>query len=310
MRIKLPPATLKGRIDWRLERAGVTIAAGNQPNLITNLGLDEFGLEGSTTLERLRLYCAVGEGSAAPAVTDVALGSEVQRQIRASTGAATGGDNGDGTYTMNRVTTYVFAITGAYNLTEIGFAQSSGTGMNIRELFRDGVGDPIVLTVQADDQLTIEHTMSLTGSPGAVAQAITGGYTIAEFDRLGAPVTTHDFASATMRCRNLNDESGSNPAQAGTIYIPGDILQRDVRAYAGTTELERADVPLTLEPYVAGSHTRRRTYEIPTSVLNRTMNRIDVRLLSGWLTIELGANFTKENTHTLDIIIDHSWARG
>lgn len=123
----------------------------------------------------LNQYAAVGTGSTAPAPTQTGLGNEVAR-----TGTVPGGESDQaiyvspGVYDIRRVKEFTESQVGGRNLTEWGFSPVSSAGANLmsRELFRDGNGNPVVLTLDADQRLRLIYTLRITLTP-VTPQAVT-----------------------------------------------------------------------------------------------------------------------------------------
>lgn len=124
------------------------------PNLITNLGMNALG--GTPAFTRMHL----GTGTAAPAFTDVALGTfgvNVLNGLPTLVGANSGSSPYFGTTTM----TWTSAVGGATgNWTEIGISNQNTTGnLRSRALILDGVGSPTVFPVLADEQFQGVYTL-------------------------------------------------------------------------------------------------------------------------------------------------------
>lgn len=138
---------------------GQRLALGGR-NLITDAGMNAIG--NGTTLDALTgaSYLAVGTGNAEPTVADTQLVAELSRTI--SDGGVTAvigeGPNNDYEY---RILTRLFTEGQANgNLAELGFrtgpTPDAGTLFN-RQLFRDDLGAPIVITKTSDEQLRITY---------------------------------------------------------------------------------------------------------------------------------------------------------
>lgn len=144
-----------------------------QHNLVLNQAYDS--LIPQHGLVPLNRYAAVGTGSTAPAPTQTGLVNEVAR-----TGTVPGGESDQvlyispGVYDIRRVKEFTEAQVGGRNLTEWGFSPVSSAGNNLmcRELFRDGNGNPVVLTLDADQRLRLIYTLRITLTP-VTPQAVT-----------------------------------------------------------------------------------------------------------------------------------------
>ena len=121
------------------------------------------------------LYAVVGTGSTAPDPAQTGLVSEVARSNTVPSGESNAAEYvSPGVYNIKRVYEFTEAQVGGRNLTEWGFAPVSTAGGNLmaRELFRDGVGNPVVLTLASDQRLRLIYRYRITLSP-TTAQAVT-----------------------------------------------------------------------------------------------------------------------------------------
>lgn len=120
-------------------------------NLVLDVGLDALY---DTSLNQLTGTVHVGDSSQTPATTDTGLISEVANT--STTDQASSGGSTSPLYS-SRTRRFVFAEGAAQgNLTEVGLSDgaASPTFFN-RQLFRDGNGDPVTVTILADEQLRI-----------------------------------------------------------------------------------------------------------------------------------------------------------
>jgi hypothetical protein len=154
-------------------RVWVPEIEGEQHNLILNQFYDslipQYGFIASSQ------YAAVGTGSTAPDPAQTGLVSEVARSNTVPSGESNAAEYvSPGVYNIRRVYEFTEAQVGERNLTEWGFAPVSTVGGNLmaRELFRDGVGNPVVLTLASDQRLRLIYRYRITLSP-TTAQAVT-----------------------------------------------------------------------------------------------------------------------------------------
>lgn len=181
-------ATLKGSLRWQvLDERGVPevprtpsgVAIGpaegiTQSNLITNYGLNSLAVNRlytivttGTTPAPWRRALAVGTGSTAPAFTDVGLVSEVESA--ASSGAfSSGSTSGLLDTTTNEWVGYfdvtrLITMSADRNLTEFGFRHTlaADSNMAVRELFRDGGGVPITVSLLAGKIIRVDHRIEV-----------------------------------------------------------------------------------------------------------------------------------------------------
>lgn len=158
----------KGKADiWVPEREG------EQHNLILTQFYDslipQYGFIGPSQ------YAAVGTGSTAPDPTQTQLANEIGTSSSPRrTNSVPSGESNDiealatyGEYNIRRVFEFSEAQVGGLNLTEWGFSPvSSYNGpLMTRELFRDGLGNPIVLTLATDQRLRLIYRYKVTVSP-------------------------------------------------------------------------------------------------------------------------------------------------
>jgi len=146
---------------------------GEQHNLILtqfyDLLISQYGFIGSSQ------YAAVGTGSTAPDPTQTQLVNEIGTSAnpRRTNSVPTGESNEiealatPGEYDIRRVLEFTEAQVGGLNLTEWGFSPvSSRNGpLMTRELFRDGLDNPIVLTLDTDQRLRLIYRYKVTVSP-------------------------------------------------------------------------------------------------------------------------------------------------
>jgi hypothetical protein len=104
----------------------------------------------------------VGTDSTPPSVTDAALGSELARTTTQITNSVSRPSSG--TYEFELEREFDFGV-GNGNLTEFGFARGASADMLVRELFRDGGGNPITITKTSAYKLRIKYTLTVTLEP-------------------------------------------------------------------------------------------------------------------------------------------------
>ncbi len=149
-------------------RRWVVDMEAEQHNLILDQAYDS--LIAQSGFLGLSNFAVVGTGSTPPSPTQTGLVSEVARVQRDSSnnnGTYSLGTVQDGVYDIQRVREFTEGEVGNRNLTEWGFSPSSAPGNNlaVRELFRDGNGNPIVITPAADQRLRLIYKMRIALSP-------------------------------------------------------------------------------------------------------------------------------------------------
>lgn len=139
-----------------------------QHNIVLNNAYELMAVHGITLLTR---YAVVGTGSTLPDPSQLALANEVARTIRDDTGSTSGTFSytrvADGVYEQTVVREFLETEVGNRNLTEWGFSPVGTAGGNLmsRELFRDGNGNPIVLSPASDQRLRLIYKTRITLSP-------------------------------------------------------------------------------------------------------------------------------------------------
>lgn len=161
------PLAVSGAVEWAvLDADDHVISEGKCPNMILDGGLEFFCSYGP---KGARGYLAVGTGSAEPVVTQTLLGAEVARTSSPDGLTVTDTFTQDAV-SVTTVTRVVRVVTfaQAYNITEYGFSPTSGanTALAIRELFRDGTGTPVPISVQAGQKIRVTHSLTLVTSVG------------------------------------------------------------------------------------------------------------------------------------------------
>lgn len=145
---------------------GRTRKVGPFKNLITNIGLNRIGTGGIA----LNMY--VGTGGGVPAITDTSMFT-----LRAQTTGTRTAMNPAGAPTYHAIATFVATFDqGATsgNLTEVGVGWNDSPVNSIfsHALIVDGMGNPVTLTVLADEILTVTYILhcytTLTDVTGTV----------------------------------------------------------------------------------------------------------------------------------------------
>lgn len=319
-------ARVSGRTAWALlDEHDREVMTGEHSNLILNGGLDALltnnaveTTSGSNTVNSLfgswRRYLALGTGSAAPDVAQTALSAEVARTDSGGGFEATSGGEIFSTFssTANSMTltsrhVRVHTFSSAYNITEYGFSANSGAGaaLSIRELFRDGGGNPIAISVQAAQKIKVTHTFTLT-LPLA-------------FTEVTAPVTNLGNVTARGSFYRVNDNFIAdfwryvvNPTTGGTVYpqLSADTFNPAV-APAGNS----AGGTSTVQPYTTGTYSRTRRVVLDVADGNGTLHGVALSSnstisYSGWrMGFTNPAPIAKDNTKKLTLDVVFSVAR-
>jgi hypothetical protein len=220
---------------------------GEQHNLILTQFYDslipQYGFIGPSQ------YAAVGTGSTAPDPSQTQLANEIGTASNPRrTNSVPSGERNEiealatpGEYNIRRVLEFTEAQVGGLNLTEWGFSPvSSRNGpLMTRELFRDGSGNAVVLTLTTDQRLRLIYRYKVTVSPTSqqsVSVNIGGN---------GPGIRTARFLLTGM----FSTRSGSNSWSTVNYFgIPlssfdsayrqrrGDLVVVDALARGGSTE--------------------------------------------------------------------------
>lgn len=346
-------ATVRGRVRWQVldERdtpitprspggfAVAPIEGVEQPNLITNLGMDRLaalrwdginpGLPGTW---RRRL--AVGTGSTAPAFTDTTLDAEAQRD--ATSGAF---PNGSNTYELDSDTnvwratslvTRIVTMTASRNLTEFGLAQETTGDIVIRELLRDGGGTPITVTIPEGKKIRVDH--SLIVEIGAPVAGFSASMNVEEYDVSDTLVSTTAYSVTHGGfCRDsVNTDKLQrifhvwSPTEASAVIVdaPNGGRHATARAYSRTPAFGPAaadnSTSSEIEAYVPGSHQRIKRLVFGEAAGNganfgyrfRANNWDQTGFDGGWeILFTSPASYTKSDTDVLRVGVVSSWAR-
>jgi len=324
-------ATLEGRLHWQLiDRSGRTEAEGETHNLILDQGLDYVATYGLSMT--MLADCAVGTDSAAPAVSDTALGAEVARTATTFAGNATTRTS-NGVYDLVKSFEFDYAQANG-NLTEFGISASGTAGGNLfsRELFRDGSGTPETVTKTSAYKLRITYTLTVTLSPvtmtaGSFALTgvgtITGNYLLIRDDNthltapdlglfnilatgpLGTSAFVSDFLYTGGIAIDTSDQSGATYDTAPAVKLG------NVCAHA---------VDTSRDAYVAGSYQRTGgLWKFDVSYGNGTIQAFMIagqanssygNAIGYIFDLDTGSVFTKDSLHTLTVGAPTvTWAR-
>lgn len=121
------------------------------PNEITDIGLNALG--GG----QVWIYCRVGSGSTPPATTDTQLVAQLG-STSTSTGTVNGNSGAAPWYGYSRRTYRFAAGVATGNVSEVGVGwAATGATLFSRALVRDEEGDPVTVTVLADEVLDVVY---------------------------------------------------------------------------------------------------------------------------------------------------------
>ncbi|TFU14667.1 hypothetical protein [Thermus tengchongensis] len=278
-----------------------------QHNLILTQTYDVlmFGTGGIGWMDLAR-YAVVGTGSTPPDPSQTGLVSEVSRTIVDQYG------NNNGTRTLTRLANGVYKISvvrefteaqvGNRNLTEWGFSPSGTAGGNLmcRELFRDGNGNPIVITPASDQRLRLIYAFSLTFSPLQTPASITidglGTFTGTAYVRGGNSNSTETSDAQLLQRFTANSANSiyvallaasytgayfGTTSSAASVYLPSNGLNNITRG--------RTTVPVTF----AANQGNTTIYGLAIGVYGEGIGFL--------LTFGSGQSFTKTDQYKLTI---------
>lgn len=230
-------------------------------NLITNQGLNSFGVLGSSFSLQAAM---VGTSSTPPAVTDTNLGNRLRNTLTVQ-GTDSSTNLGAPDYAGQIVRTWRFAAGEATgNLTEVGVGSASSPTNNPTLLFShalivDSGGNPVTLTVLADEYLDVTYTLriypDLTDKITKVLDEISGvEYT---FTSRVYDVTTFKVATSGniyLYRSSLDSASAYSRSVSGTPITLAAVTSATplIGAGGGSTCDSSASTSLS---YVSGSYT-------------------------------------------------------
>ena len=310
------------------------------PNLITDLFLDR--VAGSTYLmdpnanlingqPPMRRHLAVGTGSTAPNVADTTLDSEAQR-------AATSAGFGDGSQTYayvsadelfrcTSIVTRVVQMTANRNLTEYGFAPNTSGDIVIRELFRDGIGNPVTISLLNGKSIRLDHTLFIElPAPDADTAPIIQ-VDIEEYDAANTLVDTFTYdawfrfqsastSSATIRRLYEMWTPGLSTFTRAIFRLTAAPLNAPITGNANTFWPATDGFTATIPAYVNGSYERIRRYTTTTAQWNAALPGFTMRSSGGpsdvgglTLAFDDPATYTKASTDTLRVGFVSTWSR-
>lgn len=293
----------------------VIVDTGWFRNLITNTGLDQFGLAQYVNFNipgtsQVPNRCAVGTSSTAPAVTDTVLGAQI--------GAAPGpGINSNGASTVtyvagppaywSSVSTFTFAVGAVVgNIAEIGTGGTTSLSAVPVQLFShalivDGTGTPTTISVTASDQLVVtfelRHYLDLTDTAYSVT------------------ISGTSYSGVIRRCA-ITNTSLTNPSRQvddilqtinGTVYN-GSIGSVTSTGPSGTS----ADLGSSASSsYTAGTYYKSYTFSANTSQANVSggISAILIQCTWGEWQLSVSPPIAKDATKTMTLSFNISWSR-
>lgn len=272
------------------------------PNLITNQGLDRLGVGSITN------YCSVGSGNSTPVVGNTGL------DLKVGSSASRGGVVDSGAISVApyygwRRHSYSFPVnTVIGNLSEVGIGWGSAANNDSlfsRSLIKDENGNPITLSIVADDLLTITYELRLypvlTDSTGIINTGLgTHNYTLR-----AANVTKSQWYGdlGYYSVLGYSSDAYTYPTDIGDMFnIPSGGSSGNIRS----TENKAI-------PYVAGSRYRDMNLSFGINEANHAAGIRSFVWLStnglGGFQVEFDPPIPKTNLQRFDITIRVGWGR-
>lgn len=304
--------SVEGWIEWQLlDRRGRAVDGGQQHNLVLDQLLNQvptYGLYG------FMQYLCVGTGTTPPSTGQTALDAEIGRTSNNGGVTDTTTRVADGVYERTVSRLFDFAEANG-NLTEWGFAAASTGALGIRELFRDGGGNPKVVTKTSAYQLRVTYKARWTLTP-VVQTAVS--FTIAN---LGAK--TGKFCLTTSLGSGDPDLScleGIVRASTSNSYAHLLTAINNTFGYSNSggrsTAAAKAMTAGNYTSFTPGTWSRQvQNVTWESTEGNVTIRGFELQLQGGegWLfRFDDGQEFTKTNTNRLIItpMAGFSWNRG
>ena len=310
---------LSGRIHWQLINHDGSIALeGEQSNLILNSGLDAFALVSDYEFTGFRQYLGLGTNGTLPNVAQTDLIAAVQAR-----------NSSDGGFSAEVINTYVavpvsnvwraectvvkvVTLTANRNIAEFALFESlSGGVASIREVPRDGNGDPIVISALTGQVFKLNHTLRVDVPYNQVAR---------NFTILGAGVqsgTESWFRDGVALNGNISDIFRIVAPAAGVMVKPITNASpltpttNPIYVFADTIFVNGAAIS-----YTAGSFQRiKRTVIPPSGFVGNVggwavvFGQISNTRNAGYKFVLTSGNYVKSNLKQLTLDFTVSWGR-
>lgn len=270
-------------------------------------------------------WAAFGTGSTAPAPTDTALASEVDRSNNYGgfNNVTTGGLDASNNLIWAEVTfTRVFTVSGNVNATEWGLAYTSSSALSVRDLFRadplNPASSPITLTLEDGDELQLVVTLRVQADwqyaaksfviTGTAGNDTTGTHTGQATVSSGSSSNTNEIIAALQAVW----PGGYSLGQPSRLHLLS-ADQTSVSKAQNVTQDSAGDAVMTNGSYTPGDNFRDCTGVFSTSVGNTDHyawlvavgTQISAPFISrGYRFILTDPPFlTKENTHRLTLTV-------
>lgn len=314
-----PKARIQGIMTVELVRAdnGLVARRLRFPNLIVDAGMNalattDIGISGGLTN-----YCAVGTGNSAPANAQTQLDTEVARTNNAGGFVEERGVDGGLAYTWWKRTRVFTTAQANANLSEIGFFQSSSGGtMFARQLIKDELGDPTVITKTDEYELRVIYEIRWYVPAEVEYSALIDGVSRTIRTRAARVLSGTAASNRGWRPDGSGDFVGAISSGGGTTIYTGS-LGAVTSNPSGTNVVSNSN---TVDAYVADSFERTQLSKYSASIANGVNYisftpgfRLPSVTKSGDMVFQHeilgGASILKDNTQRFDVYAQISWAR-
>jgi hypothetical protein len=291
------------------------VREGEQHNLVLDQAYDYIATYGLTPLVDFAVL-STGTDQITPSTTG--LTGEFRRTNRDQTGATgtrTVTRISDGVYTVSLVREFLESEVAGRNITQWGFSPvgTSGNNLVVAEFFRDGQGDPVVITPESDQRFRLIYTYQFSIGPVvAVSSSIDitglgtflGKYVLTQSSG-GSGGTYPDLVATEVAITGSVIDSGESPRSS---YL--NVYLHPVRLSASYSDTTTSTSSLAskwpgLQPYVQGSRTRKTN---PVTFLSNEANGTirTIGLGPSWgggfrFVLDPGYDIVKDNLHKLTL---------
>lgn len=259
----------------------------NFTNLITDAGLDMIGVY--SFAEYLNV-CRLGSGSVVPAFTDTVLGNQI---VSAPVISYTYG--GSDTAPVHSWGRYKYSFppgSATGNISEIGISNSATETDSLfsRALIKDALGNPITLTILADDYLDVFYTVRLYTSPDVTSFSVVDGA---------------NTITGTIQALGTG---------TGLQHIPYRLYYNNGGTYCSdSTDTVLGYMSSTPQTYINGSYSLISSFK----ALPADFNSTDIKSLKFYnnqhggdtTLIVLDTPLSKSDVQSLNVSIKQSWGR-
>ncbi len=293
----------------------LVVREGEQHNLVLDQAYDYIATYGLTPLVNFAVL-STGTDQITPSTTG--LTGEFRRTNRDQTGATdtkTVTRISDGVYTVRVVREFLESEVAGRNITQWGFSPvgASGNNLVVAEFFRDGQGNPVVITPESDQRLRLIYTYQFSIGPVVAVPSsidITGlgtflGKYVLTNSTGGSGGTYPDLVSTEVAITGSVINSGGDPTSSyQNVYLHSvrfPVSYSDISVDTSTL----ANKWPGLQPYVQGSRTKKTNpVTFLTNEANGTIRTIGLGPYWGGgfrFVLDPGYDIVKDNLHKLTL---------